>query len=365
MAKPIPRRRGGTVESDAPDADAYAPRARRSAEPEEPEEERRPRRGRGELPSAKDDAPLTRRDRGAKAAPEPEPEGDDYPETLADLVAVSDEDYDALLDEFKIDDDLNDVEAEDALWDAITATRAPKPTARSRRGRAAEPEEEKPSPRRGRSNREEPEEDEDDEPPRRTAGKGFKGFKKTKDATSSYADDFKLSDEEVLVKFLEDEPFATYGEHGLYDELKRHGGQRVWTCLSPEEQCGICDTGHRARPVALWNIVVIPEEGTPELKVLKAGPALEKVIEQKAGLKSGPMGKEYYSLSQTPGKNDGPPTYAVEVQRERELETDWSFKPFSTSELKDWAEKSYDETFVKFPTVKQIKDIANILREED
>ena len=167
----------------------------------------------------------------------------------------------------------------------------------------------------------------------------------------------------MLVKFLDDEPFATYGEHGLYKELS--DGQRVWVCLAPEEICAICGTGHTARAVALWNVVVIPEEGKPELKVLKAGPLLEKAIELKAALKSGPMSREYYSLSQTPGKNDGPPSYAVEVIRERELEDEWSFKPFTDAVLDDWLDRSYDESFVKFPSEKQIKDIARKLRDAD
>lgn len=383
MAKPIPRRRGGTVTNDAPDADAYASRSRRSAEPDKPEEERRPRRGRGELPSAaKDDGPPAGSRRARAQARDAEPKGDSYPASVKELDVLNDQSYDDLLDEFEIDPDLDGDDQMDALWDAIQATRVPKITAApSRRGRPAESDEpwedtpafggrrskpEDDKPRRGRSNREEPDDDSGefgDEPPRRTASKGFKGYEKTRAATSSYADDFKLSEEEVLVKFLDDEPFATYGEHGLYKEL--NDGQRVWVCLAPDESCAICDTGHRARAVALWNIVVVPEEGKPELKVLKAGPALEKVIEQKAGLKSGPMGREYYSLRQTPGKNDGPPVYAVEVIRERELEDEWSFKPFTDDALDDWLDKAYDETFVKFPSEKQVKDVARKLRDED
>lgn len=383
MAKPIPRRRGGTASSDdAPDADAYTSRSRqRSAEPEQPEEERRPRRGRGELPSAaKDDAPPAGSRRARAQARDIEPVGDSYPVTALELDELTDEKYDDLLDEFDINPDLDDNDAQDALWDAIEATRS-LPAARSRRGRA-EPEEEpeakaprgrrgrrsdpveEEKPRRGgRSARSEDEDEDEEDRPHRVASKGFKGFQQTKAATSSYADDFKLSEEEVLVKFLDDEPFATYGEHGLYKEL--NDGQRVWVCLAPDETCAICDTGHNARAVALWNVVVIPEEGKPELKVLKAGPLLEKVIEKKAALKSGPMGREYYSLSQTPGKNDGPPVYAVEVIRERELEEEWSFKPFTDAALDDWLDKSYDESFVKFPSEKQVKDIARKLRDAD
>lgn len=370
MARPVPRRRGAS-DDDAPSADKYTGRRGRAAADDEPEEERRPRRGRGELPDSR------------KAKKEEPPV--DLPTSKRAVSRLSDDDFDALAEFFDLDVDSDDIE--DELWDAIESyepepDEEPEPPRRGRgrraepddedeppargrgRGRAAKDDDEDEKPARGRGRgRSRDDEDDEDDTPRRTAARGFQGYKRTREATSSFADDFKLTDEEVLVKFLEDEPFAAYGEHGLFQELR--DGQRVWPCLAPEEDCPICDTGHAARAVALWNIVVIPEEGKPQIKVLKAGPKLEKLIEKKAALKTGPMSKEYYSLSQTAGKNDGPVEYTVEVVRERDLEEDWKEKPFTDDELEAFESKMFDNTFVKFPSVKDMKAVARKLRDAD
>ncbi len=374
MARPVSRRR---TEREAPDGDTYAAGRGRVAK-DEPEEERRPRRGRGELPAARrDEEPTSRR----RAAREPEPPDEPtLPTTPDDLDALTDEEYEALCERFDVPkmDDLN--EESDALLAAILDHLGPEPEEppRSRRGRRSEPEPEEEPPSRGRGRgraaaaddedksrgrgRRSGGGDDDSSSSSRTPRRGFAGFKKTREETTSF-DDFKLTDEEVLVKFLEDEPFAAYAEHGLYQELRE--GQRVWICLRPEEECAICDTGHDPRAVGLFNIVVMPEDGNPALKVLKAGPALAKILETKAKLKTGPLSKEYYSLSQSPGKNDGPVVYSVEVVRERDLEEDWKEKPFSDDELAEFRDKMNDETFVKYPSKSDVKDVAKRLRDRD
>lgn len=395
MARPVPRRRGSS--DDEPTADKYTSRSRgRSAADDEPEEERRPRRGRGELPETtrrgrtpepetEEERPIRRSRRAAEPDPEPE-----LPSSLEELEALSDKEYDALLEQFDIPEMEDPNEEMDELLAAILDAGdnepdpEPEPPRRGRgRAREAEPEEE--APRRGRGRRSEPEEDdeplargrgrgrsrdEDDDEPKeqgnRGARRGFQGYKKTREATSSFADDFKLTEDEVLTKFLEDEPYAAYAEHGLFQEL--HDGQRVWNCLESAPKpvdCPICNTGHSPRSVGLFNIVVMPEDGEPQLKTLKAGPALMKIIEAKSKLKTGPLSKEYYSLSQTPGKNDGPVVYSVEVVRERDLKEDWNEKKFTEKELADFRAKMKDENDVVYPSVKDVKEVARKLRDSD
>jgi hypothetical protein len=352
MARPIPRRRGAS----APAADDYAPRGRGRTE-EDPDTERRPRRGRerGELPT-----------RGRQEADNLEELSDDDLFDLAEKMGIPDS-----IDE--PDDIIAAIRAQERDASPARSRRArssepdePEPPARSRRGRPSRDTEPEPPVRgRGRSrSRDDEDEDGADEEPQSTrrAQRGFDAFRKAKKVYGGF-DDFRLSEEEVLSKFLEDEPFAVYGEHSLFDELKE--GQRIWNCLKPEDPCAICSTGHKPRPIALWNVVIIPEEGKPELVVLKAGPKLEKYIEKKAALKSGPMSKEYYSLSQTDPNEKGPVDYAVEVVRERELKDDWKTEPFSDEELEEFEEAMHDESYVKYPTVQQVKDVARKMRNAD
>jgi hypothetical protein len=99
--------------------------------------------------------------------------------------------------------------------------------------------------------------------------------------------------------------------------------------------------------------------------VLKSGPALTKILESKAKLKTGPLSKENYSMMQTPGKNDGPVVYSVEVVRERDLEADWKEQPFTDAELDAYDEKKYDEKFVQYPKKSEVRDVAKQLRDRD
>jgi hypothetical protein len=389
MAQPVPRRR---AERDAPDADSYAGRGRRDAASDD--EDRRPRRGRerGELP-------------GRRGGREPEPperttEGTEIPATEKDLEGVSDDDYNELLNFFDVPEGLSESDEFVALWEAVEKSReepAGAGPSRGRRGRS-EPDDEPPARGRGRSRSDEDEppargrgrasrdeggdedkprgrgrssrgdeprgrgRDEDDEPPtRRTPRGGFEGYKTTRSKT--YTGDFKLTPDLLLSKFLEDEPFDSYAEHALFTELK--DGQRIWMCI--EDDCPICNTGHKPRAVALWNIIAIPEEGEPHLEVLKAGPMLSKEIEKKAALKTGPMTKEYYALAQPDQeKNSGPIGPIVEVVRERDVKDEWKFDPFTDKELDEFfADRPDPKTYVQFPKRSELKEVARKLRDSD
>lgn len=429
MPRPVPRRRA------APDAEEYAPRSRRAAPEDEPAEERRPSRSRSRgalpepapsrsrraAPEPEDDEPPSRRGPAARArrqaaepeppararrsrpAPEPEPEDDELPGSLREVKALADADFDALVAALELAEDAT----EDEVWDAVQSADEesrldPEPPARSRRGRSSEPEEpsrgrrgrgrqadeddESPARGRGRRSARQDEDDGDDDDEPQTARRGFQGFEKTRKESSSFADDFKLTEDEALAKFLPTvadaqhvkeeladrvgdligaEPFACYNEHGLFKEL--NDGQRIWPCIKPKTNCPICDTGHKPRPVALWNVVLIPEEGEPQLVVLKAGPKLQKILARKAALKTGPLDKEYYSLSQSAAKNDGPVEYSVDVVRERDLSDvdGWDTDPLTEDEIDAFIDKAYGFDFVKFPTKRAAQEVARKLLDTD
>lgn len=378
MARPISRR-SRSEEDEEPTADKYSRRGRSEEQDDDATEERRPRRGRGELPptgrrgaaAEEPEEPRGRR-RGRSEEPEErpsrrsrreepeEPQGDEYPATPAELEKLSDKDYEALLEEFDIPQGKPEDEF-DNLWAEIEAKRESEPPSRGRRGRGREEEEESPRGRRGRGRSDEDDEDDNDRPTRKPRP-GFEGFKKTKEAT--YKDiEVRLGQDEELFKFLDDGPFDTYAEHGLYDELK--DGQRVWVCL--EVDCPICATGHQARPIGLYAVVRIPEEGDPEVRIIKAGPGLTSELETKSKLKTGPLSAPYYGMSQTKaGKKEGPVKYSVNPYREREVEEEWKFKPFTEKELDEFRNEAPDPaTYVKMPRLSDMKEVARKLRSGD
>ena len=259
---------------------------------------------------------------------------------------------------------------------------------RKRRSRDEEDEE----PRRRRRPRDddedddEEEEDEDDEPRRRTSpsraraskkdrggkkGKpksrtsnrstGWDGYDKLKSQSSSYADKLALTKirGEVLVKFLDAEPFDFYGLH-WFDELSV--AKKGWVCLKSvgEEDCPGCDLGDRANPNALFNVLVLDDDGDWNLKVIAAGTRLTGQLQ---GLSEGKGGLDgpYWSVMAGP-KGSG--TANFQKVKERDLEDDWEIEPLTDDEIDDWLDDAHVLSDVEnIPSFKDFKDAVSELED--
>jgi hypothetical protein len=218
---------------------------------------------------------------------------------------------------------------------------------------------------RGRSRRE-PDEDEEDEPrtkrkspagrPLSTAGKGWGSYNKQKSEGGDYAEQLKVTDEAVLIKFLEDEPFVVYRQHWLERQ-----GKRSFTCHG--EGCVLCDDlGDKPRLQACFNVVDLTDPDNPEVKVWIVGTRVAGALKNfAADKKTAPLDREnlYWAVSKS---GTGSKTqYTITPVKERDLAEDWDFEPLTSEEIEDFRKDAYDESIVDVQTRKQLEEIVEEL----
>lgn len=258
------------------------------------------------------------------------------------------------------------------------------PPRRSRRSRDEEDDEEDEAPRRSRRrSRDDDDEEEDDEPPRRSRrsrdaeddeddaeddrgrGKkapklkplrsGWSGLKVTQAKATDFPAELKLTDEEQVVAFLEDEPFVTYVQHWI-DE---RDGKKSFICL--EENCPLCDIGSDTRAMAVFNLALITDGNEPEVMQLVTGPLLFKALESHAMSKHGPLSNGYYTVSKTGGGQKGKVSYNIGHIKARDLDEDYKLEPLSDEEFEDLAKKLYTAKDVQRQTRKELSAVADEL----
>lgn len=186
--------------------------------------------------------------------------------------------------------------------------------------------------------------------------KGWEAVRKHKEESSSYASNFKVSDEEVLVKFLDDAPFVTYYQHWL-QELD---GKKSFVCSGAD--CPLCEIGDEPRFLAAFNVADL-RDGEPEVKVWEASPQPAGEIQEMAkNARFKPINRDdlYFAVSRKKGKN-GFWSYTLVPVKDRDLEDDWDIEPLTGDELDDLMDKRYDESIVRISTREDLLDVVEEL----
>lgn len=165
---------------------------------------------------------------------------------------------------------------------------------------------------------------------------------------------FKVPDdgEEILIKFLDDCPFAPIFQHWILVE----GQRRAFTCLGKE--CPLCDRGDKPKSSDWFNVVELGE--TPELKVWYATSDPAAAIRERAESKrTSPINREglYFAVSKRKASN-GFNTYSIDVVKEEELEKDWGVKSLSAEAIKQFQDNAYDGSLVKIHTKAELSELA-------
>jgi hypothetical protein len=206
--------------------------------------------------------------------------------------------------------------------------------------------------------------DDDDDAPRRSKrgadaaakssvrGGGWKGAAEVDEIGASYAKRVKLEqNEEILIKFLDDEPYASYAFHWL--ERK---GKKSFTCL--DDGCPLCDAlGDRPRKQFCFNVVVMDPDTEPIVRSLDVGVRVKETLQRLgADPKNGPLSKPYFAVQRT-GKGTKSNTQLTPV-KERDVLDDWSVEPLSEKQLRSLAKQKYDTSIVETPTRKQLLEIV-------
>ena len=206
------------------------------------------------------------------------------------------------------------------------------------------------------------EDDDDDDDEDGAAGavkSGWAAARRAKQASSSFADEFKFDQDETLVKFIGDEPFAVFAQHWIDSGLSSTK-KKSFICLG--KGCPLCAIGDaNPRPMFAFNIAVIDED-TVEVKALLAGTRLLGQIETAHGSKAGPLSKGFWALSRSGKKSST--AYTLQAVKPRDLKEDWGVE-LEEIEAEIEKAKPYDGSAYKPMTKAQLREIADELAEDE
>lgn len=190
--------------------------------------------------------------------------------------------------------------------------------------------------------------DDEDEAPRRSYRGGWDAFRDERAKSSGFSGMLKVTKKEVVVKFLQDGPFAVYRQHW--------GGGKSHTCI--EQNCPMCAAGYETRYIALFNVVEL-ESG--ENKYWAAGPQAAKAVQALAeGQRYSPIDREdlYFSL-QRKELDNGFKEYSITPVKERDLEDDYpGLEPLDEKELDDALASMFDDSVIPSSTARQLRAVV-------
>lgn len=172
-----------------------------------------------------------------------------------------------------------------------------------------------------------------------------------------YAENLKVpSDDEIVIKFLDEKPFAGYREHWV-QETKQP--RKTYTCLGPQE-CPLCIAlGHDTSAKILINVVEMPTgSGDPSVKVWAMGTRLAEKLKKLAEKpRTKPLNREdlYWAVSKS-GKGTST-EYNLEPVKADELE-DWDIEPLEDDELADLLEQKSDKSIIRWDSVEDLEELV-------
>lgn len=208
-----------------------------------------------------------------------------------------------------------------------------------------------------RSSRTDSDDDEAKPRPKRLIRRGWAAAEQIKESKSDYAQTLKLSDDPQLIKFLEDEPYASYRTHWV-----DRSGQKSWVCIDDSEPkgCPLCEVGNRSSQRFSFNVVLLSEGADPVIKSFDVGVrVLDQLKNFHTDQRQGPLSKNYWAVSRT-GKGTSSAT-SLQMIRERDLDDDFGVEALTPSDLADLRRRAYTEDIVQVSSRKELLEIAEEL----
>jgi len=183
---------------------------------------------------------------------------------------------------------------------------------------------------------------------------GWGSVEAVKNSDSPFAQRLKITEEPQIIKFLTDEPYASWRQHWVERQ-----GQKSFVCISEFDEygCPLCDGGNRPSVRIAFNIALLIPGEEPVLKSYEVGP---RVIDQLKNFhtdpRTGPLSKHYWAVSKT-GKGATTAT-AHQIVKERDLE-EWGMEGINDADLKSLINKAYTADIISIPTRKDLLAIAD------
>lgn len=189
--------------------------------------------------------------------------------------------------------------------------------------------------------------------------RGWSAATEVINASSTYAQALKVEDDTLIIKFLEDDPYASYSRHWV----KRNGpdGQtnRPYVCLSSlGQECPLCDVGQKAQAVSAFNVALLTDDGHAALRSWDVGVRNFGVLKKHAkDAKTGPLSKCYYAISKT-GKGSKTVYTIVPIRSTDTLQNEHDVIVTPELEAEIEALEMYDSDIVTIPPKKELDEIA-------
>lgn len=243
---------------------------------------------------------------------------------------------------------------------------APVEPPRSRRSRYDDDEDEAPRSRsRSREDSIRSETSRSEDAKSTAIGRGRDGLRRHQEThkASGFPDRFKVDDDKVIVKLLDDDFFVTYYQHWLNDSPVK---QKSFVCLG--DDCPLCAIGDRPSFYALINVLDLSNPRKPEVKVwyASADPAEQiavKLEDLEDRDKTATDSDVYMVVSKKKQKNNFF-AYTVELVKARDLDEDYGITPLDARELSDYADEKFDEEIIRITPRKELRQIAEDLDDE-
>lgn len=175
---------------------------------------------------------------------------------------------------------------------------------------------------------------------------------------TKFTKDFNPEAEKVVMKFLDDAPYATIRQHWITAAPK----QKSWLCIAEDEDCPLCDAGDNPSTIAKFNVVDFSDAENPVLRTWSVYKKVSDIIKNFANdKKTAPINRSdlYFGVSRT-GKK-GSWSTNLEPIKERDLEADWDVAPLNEDETDAFTKKCLTEDDIDLPDAKELREIAEFM----
>lgn len=189
--------------------------------------------------------------------------------------------------------------------------------------------------------------------------RGWGAAQKVQEATTPYAQRLKITEDTQIIKFIEDEPYASFRTHWVERE-----GQKSFICLSNHpEGCPLCKAGLRASSKFAFNVALLTDSEDPDIRSMEVGVRLiDQLRNYHNDPRQGPLSKHYWAISRT-GKGAQTQTL-LQLVRERDLE-EFNLKGLSDETMSALRNKSYTSDIIQVPSHTDLLEIASEIVQAD
>jgi len=183
--------------------------------------------------------------------------------------------------------------------------------------------------------------------------RGWGAAQKVQEATTPYAQRLKVTEDVQIIKFIEDEPYASFRTHWVERE-----GQKSFICLSNHpDGCPLCKAGLRASSKFAFNVALLASNEEPEIRSLEVGVRLiDQLRNYHNDPRQGPLSKHYWAISRT-GKGAQTQTL-LQLVRERDLE-EFNLEGLTDDNMSVLRNKAYSSDIIQVPSHTDLLEIAS------